>query len=288
MGKDQKKLKNQKALYKWSIFLGVILWIAFFMVGMFCEQVWDRNAKVSFLDIGQGDASLIRTANGATILVDGGKNARLLLERLSDKLGYFDRSLEMVVLTHPDNDHFGGLLEVLEFYEVKSVLITGIKDEENESYQKLLEVISQKSPNTVVVPALSGEEIKVDGVTLSVLYPEEILWGKEVKDSNATSIVIFAQVKGKGYLLTGDADKAIEERLVAKYPHLEVDVLKVGHHGSKTSTSAKMLEAWRPEYGVISAGENNSFGHPHQEVLDLLGQYGIKIFVTSIDKTIDF
>jgi competence protein ComEC len=230
--------------------------------------------EVTFIDVGQGDATLIESPTGVQVLIDGGKDASVLAG-LQKALGFFDRTIDMVVATHPDADHIGGLIDVLEHYEVSRILMTeNVND--TPMYARFMERVSEEGAE--VLYARAGQEFVI-GVgeggttTLSVLFPMD-----EVSDmeSNASSIIMQLQYGDIEYILTGDAPKAIEEYLVARYGSgLHSEVLKVGHHGSKTSTAETFVTAVTPLYAVISAGRDNSYGHPHAEVTELLSERGV-------------
>ncbi len=226
--------------------------------------------KVVFLDVGQGDATLIESPTGTQILIDGGKDARVLGE-LQKELGFFDRDLDMVVATHPDADHIGGLIDVLDNFEVETILMTeNIND--TPVRDAFLEAVEKEEAQ--VLYARAGQTYVLGGsATLEVLFPDT---DPSNLESNLSSIVMQLQYGEIEYLLTGDSPQSIEEYLVRKGIYLESEVLKVGHHGSKTSTAETFVSAVRPLYGIISAGRDNTYGHPHYEVTELLDAYNVK------------
>ncbi len=225
--------------------------------------------KVVFLDVGQGDATLIESPTGTQVLVDGGKDG-MVLGALQKELGYFDRDLDMVVATHPDADHIGGLIDVLEYFEVDTILITE-NDNDSPVRDSFLEAVEAEGAQ--VRYARSGQAYALGGsTTLSILFPDIDPTSLE---SNLSSIIAQLKYGEIEYMLTGDSPKSIEEYLVEKGTELESEVLKVGHHGSKTSTAETFVSAVRPLYGIISAGKDNSYGHPHKEVTDLLENQGV-------------
>lgn len=239
--------------------------------------------QVHFLDVGQGDAIFIETPSGKQVLIDGGRDGRVLGE-LSHVMGFFDREIDMVVGTHPDLDHIGGLIDVLKRYKVASILTTENKGESSAAdlYNKL-----KASEGAEVVNARRGQTFSVgDGALLEVLFPDS---DPSEMESNTSSIVLKLRYGSSTFLFTGDSPKNIEEYLVlTEGEHLKSDVLKVGHHGSRTSTSELFLEEVAPTYAVVSAGRDNSYGHPHVEVTDLLFNKRVEMLVTAKEGTVTF
>ena len=238
---------------------------------------------VSFLNVGQGDSIYIETPSGKQVLIDGGKDSSVLRE-LPKFMSITDRSLDLVIGTHPDQDHVGGLVDVLERYEVESILLTENTGESNAA-KKYLESVSDEGAN--IFYARYGQVWQLDAsTTLKVLWPE-----KDPSDleNNASSIVVLLSYGEIDFLLTGDLPKRIEEYLVIREgEYLESEVLKVGHHGSRTSTSDLFLETVNPDYAVLSYAKDNSYGHPHVEVTDLLFNSGIEVLSTAESGNITF
>lgn len=241
------------------------------------------NLQVHFLDVGQGDSIFIQTPDGVDVLVDGGPNS-VVLSQLSKFMSPFDRQIDMVVGTHPDKDHIGGLVDVLGRYEVYTILTT-----ENKSDSAIYSAYTTaiKHEDADVIYARRGQTFTLGAsTTLEVLFPET---GARDMESNASSIVLKLVYGETEVLLTGDSPKRIEEYLVlTQGEHLRSDVLKAGHHGSRTSTSELFLEEVDPQYAVISAGKNNRYGHPHVEVTDMLFNHRIKIYSTAEEGTVTF
>ena len=272
-----------------------------FAVIAFCQQKPTQVPKIIFLDIGQGDAVLIDTGDDLQILIDGG-DGRDILNKLGEHLPFYDRKIELVVMTHPDKDHLGGLVEVLKYYEVGQILETGIKCNKAicEEWDKLIE-----EKNIPVKYAEFGQRIRTENMELAVLYPFENLEGKEIKNSNDASIVLRAVVenpfqigenssegqndnvnleqepwsKKADVLFTGDAGYPVEKELLGKNINVKARILKVSHHGSKHATSNTFLQAVNPEKAIISVGKN-SYGHPAEELLNRLKNMSIEIFRT--------
>lgn len=253
--------------------LNVLAWIA---VG---ELAGSGGLEVIFFDVGQGDAAFIETPERVQILIDGGPSS-VILEKLGREMPFWDRTIDLVVLTHPEKDHMAGLLEVLKSYTVKNILWTGVVRNTAE-YKEWVKLIQEEGAEIVISGGPTSLQIG-ERSDLDVLYPFDSLEGKEFKDSNNTSIVLKLTFGETSFLFTGDATKSVEGQLSREAgQQLEADVLKVGHHGSKTSTSKEFVEAVSPKIAVISAGKDNRYGHPHQEVLDNLA--GIKVLRTDLD-----
>lgn len=231
------------------------------------------DLEVIVFDVGQGDSIYIGTKDNFQVLIDGGPSSAVL-EKLGQEMSFYDRTIELIILTHPDHDHLSGLLEVLKRYEVKNILWTGVIKDTAE-YEEWVRLIEREQANIIIAEA--GQNINLDrpGLSLLVLHPFESLEGKEVKDSNNTSVVVKLIFKDKSFLFTGDIPQKIENQLI----NVDADILKVAHHGSKGSSSAEFIQSVSPETVVISVGDN-SYGHPAEEVLQLFEQFGIQVLIT--------
>lgn len=239
--------------------------------------------QVHFLDVGQGDSALIETPSGVQVLVDGGKD-QSVLQRLGEVMSFADREIDMVIGTHPDKDHIGGLVDVLRNYEVGMILTTENKGETNtaELYNTL-----KTAEGAEIVYARRGQEFSLDAsTTLRILFPDSDPTNME---SNTSSIVFQLIYGDSVFMFTGDSPKNIEEYLVlVEGEYLKSDVLKLGHHGSRTSTSELFIDEVQPRWGIVSAGKDNSYGHPHVEVTDLLFNTRVEILETAKEGTITF
>ena len=240
----------------------------------------DGNLHILFFDIGQGDAIFIETPEGHQILIDGGPSKKIL-EKLMKEMPFWDRTIDLVILSHPEKDHLKGLLHVLNRYKVENVLWTGVlRDTEVfREWQKLLNQEKKREYAREFI-AKAGQEIKGGDAKIFILYPFQNLSGKKYKNSNDTSVIAYLIFGKKSFLFTGDATKKTEEKLLEEKFDINSDVLKISHHGSKTSTSKEFLKEVSPEIAVISCGRNNRYGHPDGEVLNRLKKFGIKILRT--------
>ena len=260
------------------IFIGLLTLFNVFAWQRVFDLIEGRYLEIVFFDVGQGDAIFIETPQKHQILIDGGPDSSVL-EKLAKEIPFWDRSIDVVILTHPDKDHLAGLIEVLKGYKVDYILWTGVvrQTPENDEWRSLLQ--EQKGE---IVMTKAGQRIKAGEVHFNILSPAEYLEGKEFKDSNDTSIVSRLVFGQNSFLLTGDITSSIEEELVEKKFNLMSNVLKVGHHGSKYSTSDNFLEAVDPETAVIQVGKN-PYGHPTEEVLQRLKKFDIEILRTDKD-----
>ncbi len=239
--------------------------------------------EVSFLDVGQGDAILIETPDGFEMLVDGGRDSSVLRE-LSKQRSFFDRDIDVVVSTHPDLDHVAGLVDVLKRYTVGTILMT---TNEGESGASVAFAAAAPNEDSQIILADAGQVFKLGAsTTVQVFSPT----GDESKlESNTASIVLRVVYGNTSFMLTGDAPQEIEDFLVRTYgSQLDSDVLKLGHHGSKTSTSDLWLDTVKPQYAVVSAGLNNRYGHPHQDVMQRVFKRNIQTSHTGTDGTVTF
>ena len=235
----------------------------------------DRKFQIIACDVGQGDAILVIYGD-IQILTDGGPDSKVL-DCLGKYIPYWDKTIELVILTHPDKDHFGGLIDVFERYEVLSFLKTKATNS-NQSYQVLETIVGGKDVDTIY--ASDGLNLRLGKIYLDILNPqdsnEEYIEDKNLNNSSIVSVLGFGEFKA---LLTGDIEIEGINRLVSERKIIDVNYLKMPHHGSKNNITSGLLRFSSPEMAVISVGKN-SYGHPNKEVLDFLNKLGIKILRT--------
>ncbi len=254
-----------------KIFLVQIILIAFLA---YLTPTIPLGMKVVFFDISQGDAILVSTVGGYRILIDGGPHNGIV-GGLGRELSFFDRKIDILILTHPHFDHLKGFFEVLNRYEIGAVMMTGVQYE-SKLYQRFIALIGEG--NIPVINALSTSDIIFpDGTVLDVLWPEKPLAGLSVDDINASSIILRVTGTGKHILFAGDTTIQEELGLLHTPQDISASVLKIAHHGSKTSSSPEFLQEAKPQVAIISAGKKNHFGHPHREIINRLNRYGIDI-----------
>ncbi len=258
-------------------FLAIVAWLAL-------RQLPDDRLHVYFLDVGQGDAILVQTPDGRQILIDGGPNPTALLSELSAVMPFWDRSLDLVVLTHPDGDHLTGLLAVLDRYQVARVLDTAQADAAPLAAAWRERLAKGHIPRTI---AQRGMRIPLGDVMLTVLHPSSKPLTGTASDDNNNSIVLRVDYGPTSLLLTGDAESEAEADMLKAQLPLQADVLKIAHHGSNGSTSTPFLTAVAPREAVIQVGAENTFGHPAREVLKRLMDARAEILRTDTNGRIE-
>lgn len=253
-----------------------------------------KNLKVEFLNVAQGDSAFIVTPQNHQILIDGGPDSTVV-GKVAKQLPFWDRSLDLVILTHPEKDHMSGLIEILKRYKANYIIWSGVKKPTPEYLEWLEVLIKQKNKGTKIITAQQGQEIKVGYLLVNVLSPEENLFGKEIKDVNGTSVVTKLIYGKNSFLFVGDIGFETENNLIKKWAYLgdlsnfllKSDMLKVGHHGSKYSSSEEFLQVVAPKFAVIEVGKN-TYGHPTQETISRLQNIGAQIFRTDQNGDIIF
>lgn len=253
--------------------IAVVVWVF-----VFIEAKQSRFLEIDFFDVGQGDSIFIETMNKKQILIDGGPDLSVL-EKIGRAMPFYDRYIDIVVLTHPEQDHLNGLIEILKRYNIGAVITSGIIKNTNQ-YKEFIKTIKEKNI-PIYIAKLGGEIDFGNNIKLNILYPFEDVSGKEALDVNNFSVVSRLIYNNFELLLTGDIEKSIENKLVKSGLDLQSDVLKIAHHGSKTSTTEDFLKAVSAALAIIEVGKDNKYGHPHQEVLDRLAN--LEIFQTGRD-----
>ena len=274
---------------QWALSLTILSLVLSLSLHQFF-QISSNEYRLSFLNVGQGDAILIQTPEYRNILIDAGPDGKVV-EELSKKLNFFNQEIDLFILTHPDLDHYGGALDVLQKYPVKTVMMTGLGIE-NELYAAFLSELNNR--NIPIIYPENSRDLQISqDLYLDFLYPFEnqSLIGQEVKNRNDTSIsLVIRNSAGRPLaLLTGDAEEAQERDLLLSGQNVTAPIFKLGHHGSKTASTEQFLAAIQPETVVISAGIDNKFGHPHEETLERVKDLAIistttgTIFFSDID-----
>ncbi len=273
----------RESFQKYGLFYLVIFLVIIFIL-LFTFNLENKNKDLTFamLDIGQGDALFIKSPTGVEILIDSGRD-KSVLNALREVMPFWDRSIDIVIMTNPDLDHIGGFEYILDLYKVDKVFEPGTYND-SEIY-KLLEK-KMKDKNIPRYLARNGLRIDIgDGAYIDFLFPDRDVatW-----DNNDGSIIARLVYGNNTFMLTGDASSKTEKIVLEKYNPkvLESVFLKVGHHGSRTSTSSEFLEKLKPKYALISLGQGNKYGHPHKEVIDRLSLLNIEILRTDLLGTI--
>ncbi len=269
-------------LYKILLILGIVFVLISIPVFLWAYDS-PENLEVDFLDVGQGDAILIKAPAGQNILIDGGPDSKII-DCLSRELPWWDRTIDLMILTHPHDDHVSGLIEVLRRYEVKKIIYTGVPHN-SPNFLKWLEIIREKKISMIIIDHEQKIILGPD-CFLEFLYPDQAIFGKEATNLNNTSIINKLIYKNNKFLFMGDAELELENNLLGRNLDLSADILKIGHHGSDTSSSEEFLRAVNPKIALIEVGENNKFNHPSLRVLKRLERMNIKIYRTDLDATI--
>ena len=238
----------------------------------------EGKCEVHFIDVGQGDAEFLRTESGCILIDAGTTDSRhdlvAYLEKYTEKIDY-------MILTHPHEDHIGGASEVIESLEVVNLIMPDAVSS-SAAFSRLLDSVEKKGVDAHI--AAPGDTYSVGDLQIEILSPFE----ESYENTNDYSAVVHARFGGVTFLFTGDAEAAVEKALLEEYPSskLRSDVLKVGHHGSKTSSTEAFLNAVHSEIAVIEVGADNSYGHPSQKVLDRLDDLGSRVYRTDISGNI--
>jgi competence protein ComEC len=227
--------------------------------------------RVVFCDVGQGDAALINLKNNAQIVIDGGPSTAVL-SCLGKFMPFFDRKIEYLIISHPDKDHFLGAVEILKRYNVGSVITNGDESDIPE-YEEFLRLAENK-----IIVADPQADMDFADSRIDFLYPTEAEANE--KDSNAKSLLFKFIYNSKKILFTGDLPQEAEAKVLTRWIDVSADILKVGHHGSKTSSSADFLRMVNPRFAVVSVGADNKYGHPNNITLKRLENAGIKYLRT--------
>lgn len=260
--------------------LGVILWVRTRVPPAPAESL-----TIAFLEVGQGDAILVEGPSGRTLLVDGGDSRKVAEEVILPHLRRKGITrLDYVLLTHPHQDHVGGLPRVLEEVEVGAVVLSG-EVHTNQAYERFLTLVKEKG--ITAIKARAGVELDLGpGVEAQVLAPSEPLLTTGSSVVNDNSVVVHLGFGEVSVLLLGDIEREGEKRILAGSAVLKAQILKVPHHGGDTSSTAEFLAAVQPEVAIISVGRNNPYGHPQPEVLERLRAGGAEIYRTDQHGTI--
>ncbi len=274
-----KSLKDYGLFYL-AIFLLLVTVFVFYL------NWQNANRKLTFamLDIGQGDALFIESPTGTQMLIDAGPGNAVLKE-LPKVMPFWDRTIDAMVITNPDADHISGFVDILKLYKLDTVFEPGTYNS-----SKLYKSINSEIKNQNIPDVLLRRGMQLDlggGAYVEVLFPDRDVSEWSINDGSAMMRLVYGDTK---VMLTGDATHKTENIVLGENTkeNLDSDILKVGHHGSRTSTSMKFVESVSPQYALISSGEGNSYGHPHREVLNNLMSAKSQILRTDESGTIIF
>lgn len=265
-------MKTKIKIFAYGFLLLCVL--SFFAFEQYAKAEFD-HLRVYFFDVGQGDAILVRTPDKKDILIDGGPDDTIL-ERLGEALPFWDRHIDIVILTHPHADHINGLYEVLKRYKVGMILESNL-EKNPESMNYFNDLAYSLFGGDIIASPVDGDKIILDNnIGIEFFYPFET--NLKEKDLNDTSLLFKLSYGEIDFLFTGDATEKLEKRLLEH--NIESEFLKVGHHGSRYSSSSVFLEAVNPTFSIISVGEDNRFGHPTKDALDRISLTGSGILRT--------
>ncbi len=260
-------------------------WVIFILVFLVASNVFiwyivlreDRHGILTFavLDIGQGDGLFIEAPNGNQIMIDGGPDG-IVLRKLGEVMPFYDRSVNMLIVSNPDKDHMSGFIDVLNSYHVDAVMEPGTQSPS--ATYKALEATIRDKKATRILAKRGMRLILAPNVFLYILFPDRDVSTQKTNDGSIVAKLVYGKTS---IMLMGDAPQKIEKYLIKlDGSNLRSDILKAGHHGSRTSTSQEFVEQVKPTYAAISAGLNNKYGHPHKETVQTLNKLHVPIFTT--------
>lgn len=253
-----------------------VLFLAAIILALIVRWSRDEGVTITFLDVGQGDAILVRSGNN-DLLIDGGPSGTRTLEGLGRAIPFWDRTIETVIVTHPDQDHIGGLPDVAAAYEIKTVISTN-QESESQIYKAWMDALDAEGAVRVDA-ALATGIVLGKNVRAEVIYPDDQTFSGS-GSSNDSSVVLKIIYGRNQFLLTGDVSGSAEKKLIGRVADSENTILKVAHHGSKSSTGEDFLKSVPLRQAIISAGLKNRYGHPHPDVLERLRERGITVWRT--------
>jgi len=289
VGQRQRSKRGNKKIRRKEIKQSVRFTAHFLLVffSLLCGALWGHilfasertSLSVYFFDVGQGDSGMVTLPSGASMLIDGGRGARVLapLDRIFRRK---DRYIDLVFLSHPQQDHFGGLLRVVERYRVGAFLLS-TDQSGNREFRVLLDEIAKRKIPLVVLE--KGDRVSQKDAYIEVLSPQNA--SEYAGDVNQASLVLRAVAEGTSILFTGDIGQKTERKILAGETDIRSQILKVPHHGSKYSSSKEFLAGVSPSISVIGVGKNN-YGHPTKEVLQRLYEAGSEVLRTDLDGTV--
>ncbi len=261
-------MKNKKYLFIFSLILiNILLYIFSFS---------SPDLRVIFFNVGQGDSIFIETPNKHQIIIDGGPSSSNIANKLSSFMPFWDKTIDLIILTHLESDHVSGLFEILDNYIVENILWSG-EYSESEKSKIWKEMIEKENANIYISDSL--DQIILNDVSLSIIKADG-----EITNTNDSSIITKLSYRDNSFLFTGDISSKMEKRIINQ--DIESDIIKIPHHGSKYSSSEEFIKKVSPLLAVIQVGKN-SYGHPTDEVLTRLSNFGIKVLRNDLDGDIE-
>lgn len=276
---NKSKKNKLKIILSLSLMLAASIYIGF----IYFLETEKKELLVSFIDCGQADCIFIKTPQNHQIIIDFGDNKGL--KDLSNRIPWWNKTIDLMIITHPHDDHIAGMFNIIKKYNVKNIMYTGVVGH-SPLYLELIDLIKQESI-PLVIPNKNQVISFGQKCDLKILFPLQNLVNKEVANLNNSSIVSQLDCLGSLFLFMGDAELEEEQEILNKGIVIKSDVLKAGHHGSITSSQQDFLEKVKPEITIIMVGENNKFNHPSLRTVKKLERIDSQIFRTDLDGTVD-
>ncbi|EKE05000.1 MAG: hypothetical protein ACD_19C00426G0022 [uncultured bacterium] len=244
----------------------------------------DNKLHIIACDVGQGDAILIQK-NTTQILIDGGPD-KSVLDCLGRHMPFWDKTVELVILTHPQEDHYGGLIDVFKNYKI-GLFGEYNRQSSNLSYSVLVDTLHSRVIRNIPTNPITltkGTKLRLGMIYLDIVYPIDGIKSKNVNDDGIVTLLKYREFKA---IFTADVENEVSNQ-IAELPEIQnLNYIKVNHHGSKNGLSQKLLDATDPKVAIISCGKNNSYGHPHKEILNMLYEKNIEVKRTDLKGDID-
>lgn len=275
--KGRSKIKQKQAQGIVSFLILIFAAVFLFLSDSQTLPAQEGEMKVWFFDVGQGDATFLEFPTGEQVLIDAGVNGRIL-QKLGSVMSPLDREIDIVIATHPDADHIGGIADVFEHYEVGSFYETGAR-KYTRTVDHMVEAVQMEGAEHRYIS--KGEEIQFGDTILETLYPEETYEDIVPDDANELSLTFLLRYGETELLLPGDLGKEGELEITDEL--FDIDILKSGHHGSSTSSAAKFLNTIKAEVVIVSAGLDNRYGHPHDIVMKRYRDRNMRVLRTDLD-----
>lgn len=274
-------VKTKKSIFS-TIFLLTLCVVLGYLVYSYFQPPGD-SIRLTFFDVGQGDAALAVTPDGQTILIDGGPDDSVV-SKLDSSVPFYSHKIDTVVLTHPHADHVAGLVSVAEKYQIGTVYMSGVTHTAPE-YLAFLAVLNERAVNVQIVQA--GDSLDFgDGIKLDFLYPLTEMKDQKVDSLNNSSVITRLSWGDSAAIFMGDLESEAQALLLASNQNFQADIIKVAHHGSKNGIDLQFLDAVSPKYAIISVGQKNDYGHPSADALAALS--GQIIYRTDYDGDVIF
>lgn len=257
---------------------GILTAANIFSWSLFFEVRQPPDLRVNFLDVGQGDCIFIKTPDKQKIIIDGGPDYNLAAEKIAKEIPFWDREIDLMILTHPEKDHFAGLFKILKLYKVKNIVWTGdIKDTpEFKDFQAA--VLKEQTEGAKIYELDAHDKILMGQTQMDILFPFSVIKTAGKESKNESCLVGRLIFDKNEFLFTADIGTAEENKIIKENENIQSDVLKVAHHGSKYGSSAEFLTTISPKAAVIQVGKNNTYGHPAPETLARLAALEIKVY----------